>query len=84
MADTKTQARLVYYCGHRAGHPVEVFARYAHEGEPTTTDFPQYGAVVGPFRTKRAAYVASSTYPNPHIQTVADAERVAKSQRVTS
>jgi len=69
--------RIVYYCGHAYPHAVEVFARYASEGEPTPEEYPEYAAVVGPFKTKRAAYVASSTYPNPHIQTVADAERIA-------
>lgn len=37
------------------------------------------GAIIGPFRTRRAADLCASTGgANPHIQCVADAERIAK------
>ena len=37
-----------------------------------------YGAVIGPFRTVRAArFMAQHGANNPHVQTVADAERIA-------
>lgn len=38
----------------------------------------RYACVVGPFRTKRAAIFMSRTSPNPHCQTVAQAERLVK------
>lgn len=40
-----------------------------------------YGAVVGAFRTRRAAqYMADyGSHNNPHLQSVADAERLSKS-----
>lgn len=38
-----------------------------------------YGAVIGPFRTKAGAeFMAKYGKGNPHLQTVADAERIAK------
>jgi hypothetical protein len=38
-----------------------------------------YGAVVGPFKTKRAAMWAENNGPgNPHFQHVNDAERLSK------
>jgi len=46
---------------------------------PTAQTTPQYAAVIGPFRTKRgAAFMVQSGRNNPHIQTVADAERLAR------
>jgi hypothetical protein len=46
---------------------------------PTSVSHPDYYAVIGPFRTKRAA-VWASVYGanNPHFQIVADAERLAR------
>ena len=39
----------------------------------------QYGAVIGPFRTKRGAmFDAAVGRNNPHIQHVNDAERIAR------
>lgn len=65
-----------YYVGFRADK-VERTVFKATE-TPTRAAFPQYGAVVGPFRTKRAAILCAVTHPNPHIQHVRDAERIAK------
>jgi len=39
----------------------------------------QYLAVIGPFRTKRAAIWAESQEFNPHFQNVNDAERISAS-----
>lgn len=36
-----------------------------------------YFACMGPFRTMRAARFTAGTHPNPHVQTVADAERIS-------
>lgn len=39
----------------------------------------QYGAVIGPFRTKRGAmFHAAFGAANPHVQHVNDAERIAR------
>jgi hypothetical protein len=41
-----------------------------------------YGAVIGPFRTAQGArFMADYGRGNPHCQTVAEAERLARSQR---
>lgn len=38
-----------------------------------------YQAVIGPFRTNRAAeFMAKAGWNNPHCQTVADAERLSR------
>lgn len=71
------------YVGYRtASHPGgtgrEVFKA---DSEPTFDSHSHlYAAVIGPFRTMRAArFVASSAaVGNPHVQTVDDAERIAK------
>jgi hypothetical protein len=47
--------------------------------EPTPETHPQFNAVIGPFRTKRGAeFMRDHGANNPHCQTVADAERIAK------
>jgi hypothetical protein len=47
--------------------------------EPTQEICPEFVAVIGPFRTKRGAqFMATYGANNPHCQTVADAERIAK------
>jgi hypothetical protein len=52
---------------------------FLSEQEPSEETTPQYKAVVGPFRTSRAArYMVEHGANNPHLQTVADAERLAK------
>jgi len=49
-------------------------------GTPTQTTFSKiYNAVIGPFRTRAGAeFMAKYGRNNPHCQTVADAERLAK------
>lgn len=49
------------------------------EPTPTKETHPQYGAVIGPFRTRAGAeFCARFGFGNPHVQCVADAERLAK------
>ena len=49
------------------------------DASPTfATHGEHFAAVMGPFRTKRAAIFTAETRPNPHVQTVADAERIVK------
>lgn len=45
---------------------------------PTETSHPQYKAVIGPFRTKRAALFMCDQFKN--CQSVADAERISRQQ----
>ena len=55
---------------------------FSSREEPTSeTHGHLYCAVWGPFRTKRGAEFGASpaAVNNPHVQTVADAERIAKS-----
>lgn len=65
-----------FYVGHQGGK--RFF--FSSETTPTrATHGDKYNAVVGPFRTKRAAMWASATAPNnPHYQHVNDAERISK------
>jgi hypothetical protein len=42
----------------------------------------RFSSVIGPFKAKRAAqFTALFGHNNPHIQTVSDAERIAKTSR---
>lgn len=63
------------YVGVR-GEKREVFRS---EVEPTTESHGgEYAAVIGPFRTRRAAdLMARLGGRNPHVRSVADAERIA-------
>ena len=53
-------------------------------GVPTASSHGHlYGAVIGPFRTKGGAKVmAEYGRNNPHLQTVSDAEKMAKQLRL--
>jgi hypothetical protein len=57
----------------------KVFEVFRSEHTPTEESHPQYKAVIGPFRTAKAARLMQEGGPNnPHFLTVADAERAAK------
>lgn len=56
------------------GNKLEFFSS---DVTPTKELFPQYKAVIGPFRTKKAALFLMN---NPMVQTVSDAERLAKNE----
>jgi hypothetical protein len=48
---------------------------------PTPEDFPRFTYVIGPFRTKAGAeFMRAFGLNNPHVQCVADAERIVKSK----
>ena len=68
-----------YYVGCKGGRR-EVFTA---EKKPTEQSHgSRYNAVIGPFQTKKGAeFMAQQGGSNPHIQTVADAERAVKSQK---
>lgn len=69
--------RRKYFVGIRPGGTRSVF--FMAVVEPTREQCPQYIAVIGPFRTKRGAqFMAEQGANNPHVQNVADAERIAK------
>ena len=54
---------------------------FASAYKPTQSSTPEYAAVIGPFVTKRGAcFMAEHGANNPHIQTVADAERIAQAE----
>ena len=69
---------MSYYMGYR----VDTGKREVFHAQWTPTQElwgDTYAAVVGPFRTKRGAtFMAEHGAGNPHLQTVADAERIAK------
>lgn len=71
--------RQRWYVGFKHDYILQAFKSLK---EPTEQEYSaQYFAVMGPFRTKRAAdFTAKCGFHNPHIQTVADAERIAKMQ----
>ena len=50
---------------------------------PSSLTHPQYYAVIGPFKTKGGAeFMQDYGEGNPHCQTVADAERLAKQKKL--
>lgn len=57
-----------------------IYSVFKHGTMPTTKSHgKEYGAVIGPFRTMRGAkFMALYGHNNPHLQTVSDAERIAK------
>lgn len=57
-----------------------LFEVFRSKREPTEKEFGErFGAVVGPFRTKRGAeFFAAHSLGNPHISCVDDAERIAR------
>lgn len=60
-------------------YPVGPWEVFDYDHEPTDRDGLPYIAVIGPFRTKRGAhFMADYGRGNPHLQTVSDAERIAK------
>ena len=60
-----------------------IYEEFSSAETPTETSHGQlYGAVIGPFRTKAGArFMAMYGYNNPHLQCVADAERMANKDR---
>jgi hypothetical protein len=69
--------RRKYFVGIRPGGTRSVF--YMAVVEPTREMCPQYSAVIGPFRSKQGAeFMAEHGANNPHVQCVADAERIAR------
>lgn len=73
------EVRARWYVGHvKDSTKREAFKS---ESEPTNeTHGIKYTCVWGPFRTKRGAAFGASwrAVNNPHVQSVADAERIAK------
>jgi hypothetical protein len=69
--------RTKFYVGLKQDATREVFRAAS---KPThKTHGRKYAATIGPFRTKRAAeFMAKYGQGNPHLQTVADAERISK------
>lgn len=65
-----------FYVGIRSGK------RFVFKSDvlPTQASHGQrYNAVIGPFRTKRAAILTAVTGgQNPHLRSVSDAERISK------
>ena len=72
-----------YHVGVKANGKREVFRA---KGEPTqATHGATYNYCIGPFRSKRGAGImAAWGHNNPHLQTVADAERMAKHAKESS
>lgn len=49
--------------------------------DPARGDYPQFCAIIGPFRTRRGtAYMRDYGKGNPHLQTAGDADRLAKAE----
>ena len=75
MGKGEDMAKNRYYVGHKSGSKV-VFPSAVVPTEKTHGE--SFNAVIGPFKTKRAALLmARYGYGNPHLQTVQDAERIA-------
>jgi hypothetical protein len=75
----KRTARTKLYVGIN-GRKRQVFRSARTPTESSHGD--RFKAVIGPFRTVGAAKImAEYGANNPHLQTVADAEKIAKSRR---
>ena len=71
--------RFRYYVGCRHNGEYEIFRSV--DTPLYVTHGKDYVLVIGPFRTKRGAvFMAEHGRGNPHLQTVADAERYAKAE----
>ena len=79
--------RTRWYVGYKVWRGGETRREaFKSKTEPTQeTHGIQYNAVWGPFRTRRGAEFGASwrAVNNPHVQTVADAERIAKELEAT-
>jgi hypothetical protein len=66
-----------WYVGHKTNGELVAFG---DTSEPTVQGYGKlFGAVIGPFKTKRGAlWVEKYGRSNPHFQHVNDAERLAK------
>lgn len=53
---------------------------FKFDATPSAESHAEFNAVIGPFRTMRAARLMSACGNNPHIRCVADAERVARKE----
>jgi hypothetical protein len=71
--------RKQYYVGLKSTMGREVFTA---DTEPTEQSHgARFAAVIGPFQTKRGAeFMAQYGQGNPHLQTVYDAERIARAE----
>lgn len=70
--------RARFYVGYN--YPLREVFKSVYD--PTEKMFPQYKAVVGPFRTKRSAmFMRDCGYNNPHCQTVSQAEKLSKTHQ---
>ena len=68
---------MKWYAGLTKNHAFEAFRATATPTPSTHGD--RFRAVVGPFRTRRAAlWCEQYGYNNPHGQTVAEMEKLAK------
>lgn len=73
---------MPYYLGITGSLKRETFKRSDLFG-PRPSDVPSYTAVVGPFRTKRAAeFMRDHGDNNPHCQTVQQAEELAAAKAI--
>ena len=64
-----------FFVGIKSDLKREVFRS---AGIPNENTFGEYSAVIGPFRTKRAAVFMANCQNNPHCLSVSDAERISK------
>lgn len=59
-----------------------IYEEFSSAEKPTEKSHGQYGAVIGPFRTKAGArFMAMYGYNNPHLPNVAAAEKLANAHR---
>ena len=76
-------ANYHWYVGVRPDKQRVVLLEFWPPTPETHSD--RYNEVIGPFRTRKGAeYMAQHGANNPHLQTVADAERIVKAERLHS
>lgn len=72
------------YVGYKKGENSVKLELIRCTSEPTQKEYgKQYFATIGPFKTVRGAnFMVKYGWNNPHIQTVSDAERLAKNEQL--
>ena len=69
--------RSHYYAGYTSRGTIDLFQADTDPTQATHGD--RFLAVLGPFRTARGArFFRDNGFGNPHVQTVDDAERIAR------
>lgn len=77
--EPKPRKRRKYFVGLDGMDGARVIFNRIDNQTPMRKDYPEYNAVIGPFRTKRGAkFMLKFGQGNPHCRNVSDAEKLGK------